>query len=409
LRSGKPRELPVADAAVDLARLLEPFANLLLGVVLAGGLLEERLQVVGLDDGVARNVEVTDLVPLSFVDRNPELDPPGLLVVGVVQHLELGHADVGANVAPIAVERLNLLRVVVELGFLIGAVVADDGEKPGRKVDEVLKRSALRFSFSWRLSVPSLIALLPTKSILRILTLGPSSIWKVMCTSFGPPWTSLISWVTLANWNPFSRSMSRTMPSTFANQRRIDERVEADLRVRLFQLLVDLRDLDLLRSGVVDDLDALPLLHVVGHHLADGSVGELVVGDLDEQVVEEVGVPQPVEIVLDDFLGGVGVRDPLPLRRRAGFQLDVIEVGLRFDDRRAALRLEARRDVEDDRTRARRRLASGRACCPHTVTAGSSARAPGPPGAGPTRSWRPTEHAAAIDSRTSRYTFTILD
>ena len=51
--------------------------------MLAGGLLEERLQVVGLDDGVARHVEVTDLVALSLVDRNPELDPAGLLVVGV--------------------------------------------------------------------------------------------------------------------------------------------------------------------------------------------------------------------------------------------------------------------------------------------------------------------------------------
>src|SRR5580765_157887 len=140
-------EFPVADAAVDFARFLEPFANLLLGVVFAGGLLEERLQVVGLDDGVARDVEVADLVALALVDRNPEFDPTGLLVVGVAQHLELGHADVGANVAAVAVERLNLLRVVVELRFLIRAVVADDGEKPGRKVDEILKRPALPVFF----------------------------------------------------------------------------------------------------------------------------------------------------------------------------------------------------------------------------------------------------------------------
>ena len=61
------------------------------------------------------------------------------------------------------------------------------------------------------------------------------------------------------------------------DQAGIDERVEADLRVGFLQLLVDLRDLDLLGADVVDDLDALPLLHVVGDDLADHAVGELVV------------------------------------------------------------------------------------------------------------------------------------
>ena len=50
-------------------------------------------------------------------------------------------------------------------------------------------------------------------------------------------------------------------------------------------------------ADVVDDLDALPLLHVVGDELADDAVRERVVADLDRQVVEEVGVPQPLEVV----------------------------------------------------------------------------------------------------------------
>ena len=128
--------------------------------------------------------------------------------------------------------------------------------------------------------------------------------------------------------------MSRTMPSTLRTRPGIDEGVEADLGVRVLQLLVDLRDLDLLRPDVVDDLDALPLLHVVGDDLADRPVGELVVADVDPEVVEEIGVPQAVEVVLDGLLARVVVGDPLVLRRGAELLLDVIQVGLRLDDRR---------------------------------------------------------------------------
>ncbi len=131
-----------------------------------------------------------------------------------------------------------------------------------------------------------------------------------------------------------------------ADQTGIDERVEADLRVGVLQLLVDLRDLDLLRPDVIHDLDALALLHVVGDDLADRPVGELVVADVDEQVVEEVRVPEASKVVLEDLLGRLVVRDPIPLRRRAGLQLDVKEVGLGLDDRLVALRLEARRDEQ---------------------------------------------------------------
>ena len=56
------------------------------------------------------------------------------------------------------------------------------------------------FSFILRWSEPSLIALLPTKSISRILTFGPSVMWKVTWTSFGPPSTAFTSGLTSANW-----------------------------------------------------------------------------------------------------------------------------------------------------------------------------------------------------------------
>ncbi len=144
-----------------------------------------------------------------------------------------------------------------------------------------------------------------------------------------------------------------------ADQAGIDERVEADFGVGFLQLLVDLRGLDLLRADVVHDLDPLALLHVVGDDLAEGAVGKLVVGGFNPQVVEEVGVPQPVEVVHDHFLGRVVVRHPDTPRRDARLQLDVIEVGRRFDHRLVALRLEARRNEQHHGPRIRRRLRRG--------------------------------------------------
>ncbi len=129
----------------------------------------------------------------------------------------------------------------------------------------------------------------------------------------------------------------------------IDEGIEPDDRVRVFQLLVDLRHFELLRPDVIDDLDALALLHVVGQDLADRAIRERVVLDVDEEVIEEVRAPQPMEIFLDRFFGLVRIRNPYAFRRAALLQLDVIQVGLRLDERLITLRLEARCNEEHDR------------------------------------------------------------
>ena len=119
-----------------------------------------------------------------------------------------------------------------------------------------------------------------------------------------------------------------------------------------FQLLFDLRLVDLLQALVVDDLDALPLLHVVDDHLADDTVGEGVVLDPDGEVIEEVGGPQALEVLARDLLDCLVVRHPLPGLGVAepGLHLDVVQVGIRFDDREASLLFETGHDLVDHRS-----------------------------------------------------------
>jgi hypothetical protein len=107
---------------------------------------------------------------------------------------------------------------------------------------------------------------------------------------------------------------------------------------------------------VRSDLEPLPFLHVVRDHLSDHAVGELVVVDLDRQVVEEVRIPETMEVVEHRLLGRVVVGHPDALGRLAGLELNVIKVGGRLDDGLVPLGLPAGRDQIHDRSRSRGRL-----------------------------------------------------
>ena len=138
------------------------------------------------------------------------------------------------------------------------------------------------------------------------------------------------------------------MPLTRRTAALVEERVEAQRDPELLHLLVDLGALDLARAGVVDDLHARPLFHVEDHALADDAVVVGLVDDLDPQVVEEVGAPQPPEVVAQLLLGGLVVGHPDAVGAAARLRLDVIEVGLRVDQRLVD-RVEAELEEADDR------------------------------------------------------------
>ena len=151
----------------------------------------------------------------------------------------------------------------------------------------------------------------------------------------------------------------------------VEERIEPERDSQLLHLLVDLGAFHLARPGVVDDLDPRPLFHVVDDPLADHPVRVGIVVHLNPQVVQEVGRPQPLEVVEQHLFRGVGVGRPDAVTRPAGLCLDVIQVGLRLDERlvdgvkpqldRANDRRGTVRGCPDRRLRrGRRRLGRGR-------------------------------------------------
>jgi hypothetical protein len=113
----------------------------------------------------------------------------------------------------------------------------------------------------------------------------------------------------------------------------IEERVETELDAELLHFLVDLGALDLRGTRVVHDLHARPLFHVVDDAVAHDAVGERLVDLFNPQVVEEVGGPQPLEVVAQLLLSLFVIRRPEVLGRSAEGRLDVIEIGLGLDDR----------------------------------------------------------------------------
>ena len=186
--SGHAGELEVAAAAVDLARLLEALADHLLVEPVALLDLEQRPQPFGLDDGVAGEVDVADLVARPFGDRNLQLRPSASCRPWRPRGSSARGCPICAfDVAALAVVRLHLVGVVFELAFLVGAVAGDRTRATG---------CAPCSPSSCVASLPSVIALLPWKSTSRIRTFGPSVMWKVRLTVLVAALTGLISGLT---------------------------------------------------------------------------------------------------------------------------------------------------------------------------------------------------------------------
>ena len=239
--------------------------------------------------------------------------PPSLLSS---QHFQLGLADPGPRIA------LPLVEVDDALAASSSNAVSFHVPPPFRKPSVKMLPFGL-FSFSFFLSVPSLTAVLPMKSIRLILSFGPSATMKVTLTSLGPPATSVSVCEIREFANPFSVIRSSSTVSTRRIVARSTKASSRTVNVLFAKLVVDVAALDdldrlALAVAVVDDLHALALFADVADDDPDRSVRERVVGALDPQVVEERRVAhQRLEVGLGDFSRRVVPRAPDALRRPA--------------------------------------------------------------------------------------------
>ena len=250
-------ELPVAAGAIELARHLHALPDLLLAVVVALVHFEQLPQHFGLDHRVAVEREAADAIAIALGDRHLQLDVAGLPVLGVVEDLDLGRADARGDVALVAVVLGDPLGVFLELGFLIGAAPGDPGEP-------VLGLVLLHLLFK-RAVAEGLVAVevepldLDLRAFLDVERQMDQlrSAWQLLdCVG------DLGVLIALLGHQAADDALDAP------DQPGIDERVETDLEVLFLQLVVDLRLLDLLAALVVDDLDALALLHLVDDALA---------------------------------------------------------------------------------------------------------------------------------------------
>ena len=336
-------EFPVAGAAVDLARLLEALAQILFVVPRAFVQLEERLQELRFDDGVAGDFDVAHLVARALGDRHAQLDVPRLLVFRVAEKLLLRRADVRADVTVLLVVSGNLVRVLIELRFRECATARDERQEPHFLV--VLHLPLQR---------PGAHHLVAGEDDVPDFDLGAFRHVEGQMDDLRAAGQRHDLGSDLRVLEALLLEHVADDAGDFPHERGVDEGVEADLRHQILQPLVHLRDFDFLRADVVDDLHALPFFDVVRDQLADDAVREAVFLLLDPEILQEVRAPQSREVLVDFLLGRFVPRRPLPLRRQARWQMDVIKVGLGLDDCGAALLFEAGRDLVEDWPRARR-------------------------------------------------------
>ncbi len=112
---GETGELEISSPAVELARFLEPLADILFRVPLPALQPEERLKKLAVDDLVAVERDLANPVAIPFGDWNAQLHPARFFVRRVLEGLDLGSPDAGLDVALLTIELLDLVGVLLEL------------------------------------------------------------------------------------------------------------------------------------------------------------------------------------------------------------------------------------------------------------------------------------------------------
>ena len=125
-------ELEVSGGTVGIAGALEAFANALLAVHVAGLQAEQRRQGVGREHRLSLDRHRSDPEPRPLAHRHSQLHPPGAAVSRVVEHAQRLLADLGLDVAVVAIELLDAHGVVGERRLVVGPAPGDQRQQPAR-------------------------------------------------------------------------------------------------------------------------------------------------------------------------------------------------------------------------------------------------------------------------------------
>ena len=348
LELGKRRELHEPDLAVDLPRLVVAIDEFLAAIEVPWLDGVQRPQKLRPHARVALEIERPEGVLRPLGDRNSNLDPLCLTVLGVLQDFQLRLSHTDAGVATIVVVVGDLVRILLELGSVVRSGTGDEREEAHRLV-------VLQLLFELAVAegrVADEVDLLHLDLRTFVDVEGDVDRLRGVRNRLDGVRDPRIE--ALLHHHFTHDAFDLTDPAL------VEKRIGGDDDAAIAELLFDLRAIDLLAPLVGHDLDAIPFLHVIRDDLSDHAVGEGVVVDLDRQVVEEALIPHPFEIIAKHLLGRVVVREPLPLARLTRFEPDVIEIGLAVERGVAALLIEAQLEDEGDGPEIRRRRAIDR-------------------------------------------------
>ena len=347
MRLNARHEFHVPTGAVDFFRLVVAVDHLLDVQDVAGLQLVEWQQHGRRHFGVALELELAEPESLALIDRDFERGIPRLAVLRVAHGLHLRLTDVGLNVPTLAIEIDDVLRVFFELVFLIHTAAGEDPE------------AAALVVFHLALELPVAEHLVAHEVDSRNLDLRTFGHLELQRHGLRAARDWLVHRLDLRVLKAFlDHHLADDVGDAFLGGL-IDERIEPDGDAELAKSFLDLRLLDFFGAFVIDGvLDALALLHLVEDDLADDPVRERIVNGLDREIGQEIGGPERFEILREHLLDGGVVRLPLVLGGQADvvLPLDVIQVGLRLDERHIPLLFEAEDDVVHDRSGTRRRI-----------------------------------------------------
>ena len=344
---GEHRHLVVADGPVGLAGHVERVADHLLRVVVPRlQPREDPAQRLGPQHVVPVVVQGPDAVPLSLAHRNPQPHRPALAGLGHVEVFELGLADLRLDVAVVPVVRHQQVGVLLEPEGPVRPPAADEREQPA-----LLREPHLA------LERPLADVVVADEGDVRHLNLGPRVDVEGELHDPGSAGQGGDLVGHLGELEPLLRPHLPQQPLGAPDHAGPDAAVEAQLDADRLHRLVDLGPVVLLGALEVDDADPLALLHHEDRAAALDPVGIGVVDDLDREIGQEAGVPQPLEVAEQHLLDRLVVGGPPSLGRQADVVVDLHVVDVRLALHAEDVALGGGRQL--DRCEKRRRVGRG--------------------------------------------------